>query len=69
MMLHADPFHSYCVALVVPSQPALEKWASNQGIEFTDFADLCEKNEIIKEVQASFLKVRFCSHSTCLVNI
>ncbi|KAJ9146309.1 hypothetical protein P3X46_028591 [Hevea brasiliensis] len=56
MMLHADPFHSYCVALVVPSQPALEEWASKQGIAFSDFADLCEKKETIKEVQASFLK-------------
>ncbi|KAJ9167087.1 hypothetical protein P3X46_021764 [Hevea brasiliensis] len=56
MMLHADPFHSYCVALVVASQPALEEWASKQGIAFSDFADLCEKKETMKEVQASFLK-------------
>ncbi|CAN1235719.1 Long chain acyl-CoA synthetase 9, chloroplastic [Linum perenne] len=45
MMLHADPFHSYCVAVVVPSQPALEEWASKQGISYTDFSDLCNKNK------------------------
>uniref|UniRef100_A0A251IRQ0 AMP-dependent synthetase/ligase domain-containing protein n=1 Tax=Manihot esculenta TaxID=3983 RepID=A0A251IRQ0_MANES len=56
MMLHADPFHSYCVALVVPSQHALEEWASKLGIAFSDFADLCEKQETVKEVQASFVK-------------
>ncbi|XP_037496340.1 long chain acyl-CoA synthetase 9, chloroplastic [Jatropha curcas] len=56
MMLHADPFHSYCVALVVPAQPALEDWASKQGISFTSFSDLCERNEAIKEVQASLGK-------------
>lgn len=56
-MLHADPFHNYCVALVVASQSTLEDWASKQGIAFTDFADLCEKEETIKEVQASLVKV------------
>ncbi|XVF36902.1 hypothetical protein REPUB_Repub19eG0098900 [Reevesia pubescens] len=53
IMLHADPFHSYCVALVVASQHALEDWASKKGVAFTDFADLCEKEETIKEVHSS----------------
>ncbi|KAM7253428.1 hypothetical protein ACFE04_026046 [Oxalis oulophora] len=57
IMLHADPFHSYCVALVVGSQQVLEDWASKQGISFTDFDDLCKKGETVKEVQASLLKV------------
>ena len=57
IMLYADPFYSYCVALVVASQSTLEDWAVKQGISFTDFADLCEKEETIKEVQASLLKV------------
>ncbi|XP_048425653.1 long chain acyl-CoA synthetase 9, chloroplastic-like [Pyrus x bretschneideri] len=56
IMLHADPFHSYCVALVVASQVTVEDWASKQGIAFTDFADLCSKSEAIKEVQASLVK-------------
>ncbi|GAV71977.1 AMP-binding domain-containing protein [Cephalotus follicularis] len=56
IMLHADPFHSYCVALVVASQHSLECWASKQGITFSDFADLCNKEETVKEVQASLLK-------------
>ncbi|CAN0892417.1 Long chain acyl-CoA synthetase 9, chloroplastic [Linum grandiflorum] len=56
LMLHADPFHSYCVAVVVPSQPALEQWAAKQGISYTDFSDLCNKKETVKEVQASLAK-------------
>lgn len=57
IMLHADPFHTYCVALVVAAQPPLEEWASKKGISFTDFADLCEKEETMKEVKTSLLQV------------
>lgn len=56
-MLHADPFHSFCVALVVASQHAVEEWASKQGINASDFAELCTKEEVVKEVQASLIKV------------
>ncbi|XP_062146933.1 long chain acyl-CoA synthetase 9, chloroplastic isoform X2 [Alnus glutinosa] len=56
IMLHADPFHSYCVALVVASQHTVQDWASEQGISFTDFADLCQKEETKKEVLASIQK-------------
>lgn len=57
VMLHADPFHSYCVALVIPVHQALEKWAKEAGIEFKDLSDLCEKAEAINEVQQSLAKV------------
>uniref|UniRef100_A0A0C9RQ56 TSA: Wollemia nobilis Ref_Wollemi_Transcript_3651_2873 transcribed RNA sequence n=1 Tax=Wollemia nobilis TaxID=56998 RepID=A0A0C9RQ56_9CONI len=57
IMVHADPFHSYCVALIVPSHQALENWAKNEGIAYKDFTDLCQKPEAIKEVQSSILKV------------
>lgn len=57
VMLHADPFHSYCVALVVPVHQALEKWAKEAGIEFQDLSDLCEKAEAVNEVQQSLSKV------------
>ncbi|XWS21620.1 hypothetical protein CRYUN_Cryun30bG0070000 [Craigia yunnanensis] len=57
IMLHADPFHSYCVALVVASQHAVEDWASKQGAAFTDFADLCEKEETTKEVHSSLVQI------------
>lgn len=59
IMLYADPFHSYCVALVVAAQAALEAWAAKQGISFNDFAALCEKEESVKEVHASLVKVNF----------
>ncbi|KAL8482167.1 hypothetical protein ACS0TY_028358 [Phlomoides rotata] len=67
IMMHADSFHSYCVALVVASQHALETWASLQGIEYSDFADLCEKEETPKEVSTLLLKV-FFSQATILVD-
>lgn len=57
LMVHVDPFHSYCVALVAAAQHATEEWASNQGIAFADFVKLCGKEETIKEVQTSLLKV------------
>jgi len=56
-MLHADPFHSYCVALVVVSHSALEQWASKQGIAYSDLSELCSKEETVKEVHASLVKV------------
>ncbi|KAL5699977.1 long-chain-fatty-acid--CoA ligase [Ranunculus cassubicifolius] len=56
IMVHADPFHSYCVALIVPSRQVLENWAQGAGVEYKDFPDLCQKNEIVKEVQQSILK-------------
>lgn len=55
-MVHADPFYSYCVALVVAAQQTLEDWASKQGIEFTNFEDLCAKEQAVKEVYASIVK-------------
>ncbi|XP_047341345.1 long chain acyl-CoA synthetase 9, chloroplastic-like [Impatiens glandulifera] len=57
IMVHADPYHSYCVAVVVVSEPALEDLCSKKGIEFRDLAELCEKEEIVKEVHGSLLKV------------
>ncbi|XP_019415614.1 PREDICTED: long chain acyl-CoA synthetase 9, chloroplastic-like [Lupinus angustifolius] len=56
IMVHADPFHSYCVALVVVSHQALEEWASKQGIAYSDLSELCRKDETVKEVYASLFK-------------
>ncbi|XP_047983121.1 long chain acyl-CoA synthetase 9, chloroplastic [Salvia hispanica] len=56
IMVHADSLYNYCVALVVASQQALEAWASKQGIQYSDFADLCQKEETLKEISNSFLK-------------
>ncbi|KAL9270698.1 Long chain acyl-CoA synthetase 8-like protein [Drosera capensis] len=57
IMVYADPFHNYCVALIVPAHQALEKWAQGAGIEYKTYAELCEKTEAVKEVQASLSKV------------
>ncbi|KAJ7959135.1 Long chain acyl-CoA synthetase [Quillaja saponaria] len=56
IMLHADPFHSFCVALVVAAQSTLEEWASKQGVDYSDLSDLCKKDEIVKEVLGSLVK-------------
>ncbi|XP_028551695.1 long chain acyl-CoA synthetase 9, chloroplastic [Dendrobium catenatum] len=56
IMLHADPFHSYCVALVTVASHALESWAQKQGITFSNLSDLCQKEEAVKEVHASLVK-------------
>ncbi|EOA29947.1 hypothetical protein CARUB_v10013048mg, partial [Capsella rubella] len=56
IMVHADPMNSYCVALVVTSQGALEKWAEEAGVKHSDFAELCENSEAVKEVQQSLTK-------------
>ncbi|GFZ05368.1 AMP-dependent synthetase and ligase family protein [Actinidia rufa] len=57
IMVYADPFHNYCVALIVPIHQVLEKWAKESGVKYMDFPDLCEKAEAVKEVQQSLLKV------------
>lgn len=57
IMVHADSFYSYCVALVVASQHTVEGWASKQGIDFANFEELCTKEQAVKEVYASLVKV------------
>lgn len=66
IMLHADPFHSYCVALVVASPQTLESWAMQNGVPFVDIADLCQKQETVKEVHGSLIKVRIFFSPLCL---
>ncbi|XP_057445597.1 long chain acyl-CoA synthetase 9, chloroplastic-like [Lotus japonicus] len=56
IMVHADPFHSYCVALVAVHHPKLEDWVSKHGIAYSDFSELCSKDETVKEVHASLVK-------------
>lgn len=56
IMVHADPFHSYCVALVVPAPSALENWAKTKGIAYNDFSDLCLNQEAVKEVLGSLVQ-------------
>lgn len=65
IMAYADSFKNYCVALVVPSHQALEKWAQQVGIKYQDFAELCNKDETIAEVQQSLSKVSL--FSACLL--
>ncbi|CAI0383404.1 unnamed protein product, partial [Linum tenue] len=57
IMVHADPLQSYSVALIVPSRQVLEKWAQEAGIDHQDFAQLCQRNEAVDEVQKQLSKV------------
>lgn len=64
IMVYANPFNSYCVALVVPDSQELEKWAANAGVAYRDFKELCENEKAIKEVQQSLFEVSL--HSAAL---
>lgn len=57
IMVYANSFNSYCVALVVPVREELEKWAANAGVAYQAFEELCENEKAISEVQQSLLKV------------
>lgn len=61
IMVYADPFHSYCVALVVPSRQVLEKWSQENSIQHKDFSELCDKAESVNEIKQSISKVSFFS--------
>ncbi|XP_020080529.1 long chain acyl-CoA synthetase 8-like [Ananas comosus] len=56
IMVYADPFHNYCVALAVPSRQILEKWARDAGIEYSKFEELCQSDRAIQEVHQSLVK-------------
>ncbi|KAI4339717.1 hypothetical protein MLD38_024627 [Melastoma candidum] len=57
--------HGEYVALAkvfVGSHPALEDWALKQGIPYTTFAELCEREDTTKEIHNSLLQVFTKSH-------
>ncbi|KAG6748793.1 hypothetical protein POTOM_048727 [Populus tomentosa] len=57
IMVHANPFHNYCVALIVPSRHMLEKWAQEAGIQHQNFSELCNEADAVSEVEQSLSKV------------
>lgn len=57
IMVYADPLHNYCVALVVPSHQEVEAWARTSGIQYKDFSELCQQDQVISEVLQSLVKV------------
>ncbi|KAJ6873998.1 long chain acyl-CoA synthetase 8 [Populus alba x Populus x berolinensis] len=57
IMVHANPFHNYCVALIVPSRSMLEKWAQEAGIQHQNFSELCNEADAVSEVEQSLSKV------------
>uniref|UniRef100_A0A7N0RCK5 AMP-dependent synthetase/ligase domain-containing protein n=1 Tax=Kalanchoe fedtschenkoi TaxID=63787 RepID=A0A7N0RCK5_KALFE len=57
IMVYADPFNSYCVALIVPAHKELEKWAQEAGIQYENISRLCETAEAVSEVHRELSKV------------
>ncbi|KNC84329.1 hypothetical protein SARC_03453 [Sphaeroforma arctica JP610] len=55
MMVYADPFHSYCVAIVTVLAPAVAAFAEKNGIQ-KEWADLVKDPKIVAEVLASLQK-------------
>uniref|UniRef100_A0A7N0TBT4 AMP-dependent synthetase/ligase domain-containing protein n=1 Tax=Kalanchoe fedtschenkoi TaxID=63787 RepID=A0A7N0TBT4_KALFE len=55
-MVSADPFKSYCVALIVPACKELE-WAQGAGIQYEDFSRLCDEREAVSEVHRELSKL------------
>uniref|UniRef100_A0A7N0TK19 AMP-dependent synthetase/ligase domain-containing protein n=1 Tax=Kalanchoe fedtschenkoi TaxID=63787 RepID=A0A7N0TK19_KALFE len=56
IMVSADPFKSYCVALIVPACKELE-WAQGAGIQYEDFSRLCDEPEAVSEVHRELSKL------------
>lgn len=57
IMVYADPYNSYCIALVVPARKELEKWAQGAGVQYKDFSALCDSPEAVSEVYQALSKV------------
>lgn len=57
IMVYADPFNNYCVALIVPARQALEKWANEAGVNYSDYVELCNKTEAVTEIKKSLSEV------------
>ncbi|XP_019162362.1 PREDICTED: long chain acyl-CoA synthetase 8-like [Ipomoea nil] len=57
IMAYADPFHNYCIALIVPSREALLNWAEEYGFRTRNIPELCDRQEAVKEIQHSLYEV------------
>lgn len=49
-LVHGDN-RNYCSALLTLSEDNAKKWATNNNVSFTDYADLSRKPEMIAEIQ------------------
>lgn len=57
MFAHGDTLHPRMVAVVVPDPAAGERWAKENGIEFTNMKDLCANKDFHKAVLTHLDKV------------
>eukprot|EP01134_Creolimax_fragrantissima_P006852 CFRG6852T1 len=55
MMVYADPFHSYCIAVVTVLPPGLNAWAEKNSIK-KEWTDLVKDPKVVAEVLASLQK-------------
>lgn len=54
--VHGDSFKEFCVAVIVPDQLVLEKFANSIGI-CEDWESICKKKEILEVVLADITKI------------
>jgi len=56
VFLYGDSFQNACVALVVPEEETVMKWAKANGKD-GDFASLCENDELKKIIKEDWMKI------------
>ena len=55
-LVYGNSFKNSCVAIVVPDEPVIKKWANENGVT-GEFADLIKNKELIKAINADMLKL------------
>ncbi|KNC77475.1 hypothetical protein SARC_10065 [Sphaeroforma arctica JP610] len=53
MCVYADPFHSYCIAIVTVLSPAVSEWAQKNGCAGSSFEETCKDLKVVAEVLRS----------------
>eukprot|EP01134_Creolimax_fragrantissima_P000858 CFRG0858T1 len=56
MMVYADPFHSYCVAIVTTLPEPLTQWAQKNGVAGQTWEETCKNPKVVAEVLAAVHK-------------
>eukprot|EP00475_Leptophrys_vorax_P021252 TRINITY_DN28970_c0_g1_i2.p1 TRINITY_DN28970_c0_g1~~TRINITY_DN28970_c0_g1_i2.p1 ORF type:complete len:632 (-),score=32.28 TRINITY_DN28970_c0_g1_i2:150-1868(-) len=62
VMMYADPYKSYAIALVVPSRPHITAWASSNGIDTSEYNSICAHPDVVSEVLKSLVQVSKEAH-------
>jgi long-subunit acyl-CoA synthetase (AMP-forming) len=67
IMINTNPFHNFCVALVVAAQIELQSWASQQGIK-TTISQICARSKrLLKKCSLAKVCVFYSPSSICFL--